>query len=329
MDKDVANTQTEISRPQNPLRTKDHFRAKLFVAMVITAVLVLLATMQLQSRENSKNQTAISATPRMQQAKEPKPYLGVEYIMVDKDEPDLQRTIGAYVSRIVKGSPAEKAQLQSDDTIIDIDGEKISPATRTLGEVLATKKPGQTIKITYIRYDCDPRDKTFLSCRLFIKNVGTASAILIQMPSPNAYPYFSLLQQLPLLAKNVQWESARPDDWDSPNNVTVAGFSIRGLIKSPDASLEPVFPVLGPLIKEMGWLQNGATEPFFKKESGMQQVLTYRIYDETNKADPTTQKTGRRCPCTISYYIFISFPYAATVTPTPYKRITPTPYPTN
>lgn len=321
MDNDVVNTKPEVSPTQNPFRTK----FLIAVAMTTTLVVLLAAVGQLQSREDSKNQTVITVTPQLQQTTQTKSYLGVEYIMVNKDEPNSHSTIGAYVSHIIKGSPAEREQLHSDDTIIDIDGEKLSPATRTLGEVLATKKPGQTIKITYVRYDCDPRDKTFLSCSLFIKNVGTVSATLIQMPSSNAYPYFSLLQQLPSLIKNVQWENARPDDyWDSANNVTVTGFSIRGLFKSPDASLEPMFSVLDPMLKEMGWLQNVVTEPFIKKEGGLQQVLTYRIFDETNKVDPTTQKTGRRCPCTISYYIFISFPYAATVTPTFYNRITPT-----
>ena len=56
---------------------------------------------------------------------------------------------GAFVIRLVEGSPAEKS-LQLGDLIVDVNGEKVQNS-EDLGNLIQEKQPGDAIKITYLR----------------------------------------------------------------------------------------------------------------------------------------------------------------------------------
>jgi len=57
---------------------------------------------------------------------------------------------GAKVTDVVKASAAEKAGLKKDDIITKVGDEKIEDA-ESLSEVIASKKPKDVVKITYLR----------------------------------------------------------------------------------------------------------------------------------------------------------------------------------
>jgi serine protease Do len=59
---------------------------------------------------------------------------------------------GAYVVRVVEGSPAEKAGIQEEDVITKIDGVKVVTSDdQSITRMLLDKKIGQTIQVTLWR----------------------------------------------------------------------------------------------------------------------------------------------------------------------------------
>ena len=53
--------------------------------------------------------------------------LGIRYRMIDKQTADQNNLVeGAYITQIIKESPAEKADLQEEDIITEVDGNKIT-----------------------------------------------------------------------------------------------------------------------------------------------------------------------------------------------------------
>ena len=80
-------------------------------------------------------------------------YAGVSYLAIDAAtavENNLDSTFGAYVSEVIKGSPAEKAGLKKDDIILAVDGVKIGAST-SLGTLLGEHSVGDTITLTILR----------------------------------------------------------------------------------------------------------------------------------------------------------------------------------
>ena len=88
-----------------------------------------------------------------------KPYLGVRYIPVTKEfaaANKLPVNNGAYVSgdeqnpAVVDGSPAAKAGLKDGDIITKLDNQTLDE-NHSLSTVVAQKKVGDTLKVTYLR----------------------------------------------------------------------------------------------------------------------------------------------------------------------------------
>lgn len=77
-----------------------------------------------------------------------KPYLGVEYQMVGKQAAILNNVPqGAYVVRVVSGSPAEIAGIQADDIITKFDGEEVKDENGGLADIISKKKAGQVVSL--------------------------------------------------------------------------------------------------------------------------------------------------------------------------------------
>jgi serine protease Do len=82
-----------------------------------------------------------------------RPYLGIRYQMIDKQNAILNKVPqGAYVREVVKGSPAEKAGIQIGDVITEIDGQAVNDVDNTsVQKYIGSKKVGDTIKIKLYR----------------------------------------------------------------------------------------------------------------------------------------------------------------------------------
>lgn len=77
-----------------------------------------------------------------------RPYLGVAYKIISKDLAVLNDLPeGAYIQKVIEGSPADKAGISQGDVITKIDGQKINEKTQ-VSTIIAKKKIGDTIIIT-------------------------------------------------------------------------------------------------------------------------------------------------------------------------------------
>lgn len=77
-----------------------------------------------------------------------KPYLGVEYQMVLKEAAILNNVPqGAYVVRVVEGSPAETAGIRTEDIIVKMDGQELTEDNGGLAEAIKNKKVGDAVSL--------------------------------------------------------------------------------------------------------------------------------------------------------------------------------------
>ena len=76
-----------------------------------------------------------------------------KYIDAEKakgETPDLGTVKGVYIAKITDGSAAEEAELEKGDVITKIDDKEVSKMSE-LQEQIAQRKPGDKVKITYMR----------------------------------------------------------------------------------------------------------------------------------------------------------------------------------
>jgi serine protease Do len=76
-----------------------------------------------------------------------RPYLGVEYSIITKEIAQIRRLPeGAFVGRVVNGSPAKKAGLERGDVITKFDGKSLSVGD-SLAKLIREKKVGDKIEV--------------------------------------------------------------------------------------------------------------------------------------------------------------------------------------
>ncbi|MGB9763501.1 MAG: S1C family serine protease [Minisyncoccia bacterium] len=86
-----------------------------------------------------------------------RPYLGIRYVVIDdnlKQKNHLPVNYGVLVLRgnnsdelaVIPGSPADKAGIQENDIILEIDGKKLTP-DQSLAQIISQKKVGDIVKL--------------------------------------------------------------------------------------------------------------------------------------------------------------------------------------
>ena len=83
--------------------------------------------------------------------------LGIQYQEINSDfierrgeELGIDEVGGAWVAEVTAGGAAEAAGIRKGDVVLSIDGKKIDSSAR-LGEVIASKRPGEKVKISVKR----------------------------------------------------------------------------------------------------------------------------------------------------------------------------------
>lgn len=78
-----------------------------------------------------------------------RPYIGVRYKMIDKQIAVINELVeGAYVVEVITGSPAEKAGIQEEDIITEIDGQRVKgDDDQTVAKLISDKKIGDQIRL--------------------------------------------------------------------------------------------------------------------------------------------------------------------------------------
>lgn len=103
--------------------------------------------------------------------------LGVEFVTLDPSvakEHNVTETVGALITQVMPQSPAEKAGIKANDVVTKVDGSDVN-AEHTLRDLLATHKPGDSVKLNIIR-----DGKT-----------SELNVTLDQMPMSSAFPFFN------------------------------------------------------------------------------------------------------------------------------------------
>lgn len=78
-----------------------------------------------------------------------RPYIGVRYKIIDRETAVLNELVeGAYVIEILENSPAQKADIQDEDIIIEFDGQKVKgDDDQGLAKKILQKKIGETVRL--------------------------------------------------------------------------------------------------------------------------------------------------------------------------------------
>jgi serine protease Do len=93
-------------------------------------------------------------------------YLGVSVQFIDADLAEAFGTAkGALVASVQKGSPAEKAGVQSGDVILGIDGKKIN-SPQELESAIRLKTPGKEILVSVLREKKEVKLKAVIDDRI-------------------------------------------------------------------------------------------------------------------------------------------------------------------
>jgi S1-C subfamily serine protease len=97
------------------------------------------------------------------------PYLGIASIteldLTTAQEFGLDRTIGAYVRKVIADGPAQDAGMLDGDLIISVDGNEVSSSTELAAYLLANTGPGDTILLTVLRQGQEVNLELLLSAR--------------------------------------------------------------------------------------------------------------------------------------------------------------------
>lgn len=81
-----------------------------------------------------------------------RPYLGVQYRMISKEAALMNEVPeGAYVVKVLEGSPAAKAGIKTGDIVVKMDGKAIKDEEGGLAAVINTKKVGDVVEVTVFR----------------------------------------------------------------------------------------------------------------------------------------------------------------------------------
>ena len=80
-----------------------------------------------------------------------RPYIGVSYSLISPEIAELRDfPEGAYVSRVIPDSPADKAGIVRGDVITSLDGEAVTE-TSSLGALIRKRTVGETLPLVIER----------------------------------------------------------------------------------------------------------------------------------------------------------------------------------
>jgi Do/DeqQ family serine protease len=146
------------------------------------------------------NMVQVVVNSALRGGKVERPWLGAELQSVTSDIAQalaLERTAGAIVAKLIKGSPAEQAGLREGDIIIGVDGRPVTDAQAVLYR-LATKGVGTQADLSLIRQG-QPAKVTLA----LIAAPETVPRNLTQLAGANPFAGATVANLSPALAEEI------------------------------------------------------------------------------------------------------------------------------
>ncbi|MEN8242655.1 MAG: trypsin-like peptidase domain-containing protein [Chloroflexota bacterium] len=83
------------------------------------------------------------------------PYLGIsswsDFPLAEAERLGLEKTLGAGITNVTEGGPADQAGLQVDDVILEIDGVEVLDFSTMISYLFNFASPGDTVELTVFR----------------------------------------------------------------------------------------------------------------------------------------------------------------------------------
>jgi C-terminal processing protease CtpA/Prc len=115
---------------------------------LIIVVLLIFIYFPKNLKNNAGQQLVNTPTDKISQTSFP-PILGIHYKIIDNQTATQNKLVeGAYITQVIKDSPADKAKLQEEDIITEIDNREISKLDQqSIYKLISALKPGSQIKL--------------------------------------------------------------------------------------------------------------------------------------------------------------------------------------
>lgn len=123
---------------------------KKFLLVLLGLIIILLLVSYFSNKSKSQTKKQLTATPSVYISQTAnRPIIGIHYRIIDKQTALANKlTEGAYITQIIEGSPGEKAKLQEEDIIIEIDRRSISGLDEQfIYNLISTLKPGSKVNL--------------------------------------------------------------------------------------------------------------------------------------------------------------------------------------
>ncbi|MDD3643425.1 MAG: PDZ domain-containing protein [Candidatus Krumholzibacteria bacterium] len=125
-------------------------KRKIFISLTIIAAI----SFALAGRADAQKKTKIVVDDKkVRKVEDTGAFLGIYMEDIDDEgrrERDYPKSSGVLVTKVIEDSPAEEAGIEEGDVIFLFAGETVQ-GSRQLGELVSTRKPGDTVEIVLYR----------------------------------------------------------------------------------------------------------------------------------------------------------------------------------
>jgi S1-C subfamily serine protease len=123
---------------------------KKFLLVILGLVIIFLLITYFSNKPKTQTNKQSIETPSANISQSVnRPIIGIHYRIIDNQTALANKLAeGAYITQVIGGSPAEKAKLQEEDIITEIDSRSISGLDeQSIYNLISTLKPGTKVNL--------------------------------------------------------------------------------------------------------------------------------------------------------------------------------------
>ncbi len=123
---------------------------KKFLLVILGLAIIILFASYFINKSNYLTKKLATTAPSIYISQTAnRPIIGIHYRIIDKQTALANKLAeGAYITQVIEGSPAEKAKLQEEDIITEIDNRNISGLDeQSIYNLISTLSPGSKVNL--------------------------------------------------------------------------------------------------------------------------------------------------------------------------------------